>query len=300
MVFLLSDHIKDFLSYCRQKGHSQNTIAAYRNSLEKFMAYAHAQQVTRAEGVTRPLLRGYAEMVSEAMSPGGAHARLRPLKTFFNWLEADEVIDKSPMRRIPLPKLPRKILPAISPQEVQALLGVARQSRHPLRDSALVGVLYDTGLRVSELCGLALTDIQPGGRLEVREAKGGRSRIVPISRTALKLISRYVSQERPATSMLHLFLLDAETPVNRDSVKQLLGRLCKSADIASYSPHAFRRGFAVNFLRNSGDVFTLQRILGHSSLEMTNRYAVLQVDDLKNVHIRASPLTHSKRGERGI
>ena len=92
-----------------------------------------------------------------------------------------------------------------------------------------------------------------------------------------------------------MLLADAETPLNGDSLKQLLRRLCKAAQIEEYSPHTFRRGFAVNFLRGGGDVFTLQRILGHATLEMTNRYAVLQAEDLKDVHRVASPLSNLNR-----
>ncbi|MDV6373676.1 tyrosine-type recombinase/integrase [Deinococcus sp. ZS9-10] len=279
---------------CRQRGHSKATLAAYRTSLDKFTVYAEAAGVTRAEAVTRTLLRSYASSLTEQMSPGGAHARLRPLKTFFLWLEADEVVEKSPMQRVSMPKLPRQILPAVEPQDVERLMAAALCNRHPQRDRAVIAVLYDTGLRVSELCGLQLDDIQPGGRLNIRQAKGGKDRIVPISRVGLRHLARYVQTERPTSPLAEVFLTLPDTAVCRDTVKQLLARLCQAAGTAIYSPHAFRRGFAVNYLRNSGDVFTLQRILGHASLEMTNRYAVLNTEDLKDVHRRASPMSALK------
>lgn len=294
MHFTLAQHIQDFLMGCRQRGHSKATLAAYRTSLDKFTAYAAAEGVTRAEAVTRTLLRNYASSLTEQMSPGGAHARLRPLKTFFLWLEADEVIEKSPMRRVSMPRLPRQILPAVEPDVVERLMEAALGNRHPQRDRAIVAVLYDTGLRVSELCGLHLDDIQPGGRLNIRQAKGGRDRIVPISRTGLKHLVRYIQTERPASPLPEVFLTLPDTAVCRDTVKQLLARLCVTAGTDIYSPHTFRRGFAVNYLRNSGDVFTLQRILGHASLEMTNRYAVLNTEDIKDVHRRASPMSALK------
>lgn len=295
MHFTLRQHTQDFLMHCRQKGHSKGTMAAYKVSLDKFLAYADAAGVTRAEDVTRQLMRSYADHLSEVLSPGGAHARLRPVKTFFTWLEADEVLEKSPMRRVAMPKMPRKILPAIDAEQVQQLLEVARGSRHPLRDRAVLAVLFDTGVRASELCGLQLEDVQTGGRLHIRNAKGGRGRIVPISRAGLRHLTRYINTERPETRLPEVFLANDETPLNRDSVKQMLERLCRSAGLPVFTPHTFRRGFAVNYLRNSGDVFSLQRILGHTSLEMTNRYAVLQDEDLKDVHRRASPMSALKR-----
>lgn len=295
MHFTLTQHTQDFLMHCRQKGHAPGTMAAYTLAIRKFLDYASAAGVRQAEEVTRPFMRTYAQHLSETLSPGAAHARLRPIKTFFTWLEADEVIEKSPMRRVPMPKLPRQILPAIDAEQVAQLMTVAQHSRHALRDRAVLAVLFDTGVRVSELCGIHLEDVQAGGRIHIRQAKGGRGRVVPISRTGLRHLTRYINTERPKTRLPEVFLSNDETPMNRDSVKQMLERLCRSANLPNFTPHTFRRGFAVNYLRNSGDVFSLQRILGHTTLEMTNRYAVLHDDDLKDVHRRASPMSGVRR-----
>lgn len=295
MHFTLKHHTQDFLMYCRQKGHAPGTQAAYTQALSKFVLYAEAAGITHAEEVTRAFMRDYAQHLTETLSPGAAHARLRPLKTFFTWLEDDEVLRKSPMSRVPMPKLSRQILPAIDADQVKILLDVAQHSRHPLRDRAVLAALFDTGVRVSELCGIHLPDVQAGGRIHVRQAKGGRGRVVPISRVGLRHLTRYIDNERPRTQRPEVFLSNEDTPMNRDSVKQMLERLCRAANLPVFTPHTFRRGFAVNYLRNSGDVFTLQRILGHTTLEMTNRYAVLQDDDLKDVHRRASPMSSVRR-----
>ena len=296
MKLILRDQMQDFLDDCQQKGHSRNTLGAYRNALWKFTEYAAQHGAVNVEDVTRALLRQYAASLSSELSPGGAHARLRPLKTFFTWLEADELIARSPMRRVTLPKLPTQLLPAVGPEEVQRLMRAAGQSRHPLRDRALLAVLYDTGVRVSELCGLQCQELQSGGRLEVKQAKGSRARVVPISRAAVRHVTRYLQDERPESPLGEVFLCHPDAAMNRNTVKQLLERLCKVADIEPVSPHAFRRGFAVNYLRNAGDVFSLQRILGHRSLEMTNRYAVLNTEDLRSMHRQASPLTALQQG----
>ncbi|MFC6616573.1 tyrosine-type recombinase/integrase [Deinococcus radiophilus] len=158
----LQHHIQDFLAYGRQRGHSPNTLAAYRSALNKFAEYAAEQHVTSVSGVTRQLLRAYAAEIGGTLSPGGAHARLRPLKTFFMWLEDDEVLDRSPMRRVSLPKLPKHILPAVTRADMGLLLAAAGESNHPLRDRAMLVLLYDTGVRASELCGIRLDDLQPG------------------------------------------------------------------------------------------------------------------------------------------
>ena len=143
------------------------------------------------------------------------------------------------MARVALPKLPRMILKAVGPEDIKLLMKVAQRSRHPLRDRALLAVLYDTGLRVSELCALHLRDIQPGGRLTVREAKGKQSRIVPVSRVTLRHLHHYIQSERPDSVLPEVFLTTLESAMNRDPVKQLLERLCRAAGTEIYTPHCF-------------------------------------------------------------
>ena len=290
----LEDHIRDYLSECRSRGLSQNTLNTYQNSLGKFGVWARTRKLTLTSEVTRTLLREYSSELGTLLQPGGAHARLRVMRSFFRWLHAEEEILKNPMERVALPRLSQQIGTAVGLQEVRQLLECAKGTRNPLRDAAIIGTLFDCGLRVSELCGLGIADVIPAGRLEVRQGKGGKVRVIPISRVALRLIRRYVDGERGTHSALQLFVSATGTAMNRDGVKQLLSRLCGLAVVKSYSPHTFRRGFAVEYLRAGGDVFSLQRILGHSTLEMTRRYVALSGEDLRVAHLSASPLSRLK------
>ncbi|PYE53302.1 tyrosine-type recombinase/integrase [Deinococcus yavapaiensis] len=149
---------------------------------------------------------------------------------------------------------------------------------------------FDSGVRASELAALDLTDVKPEGYVVVRHGKGGKSRAVPVERGTIKAIRLYVTTERDEDAPHRTLFLANGEPMARATLDKLLDRLCRLADLPRLSAHAFRRGFGVQYLRNGGDVFTLQRIFGHTSLEMSNRYALLNGDDLKQAHRRASPM----------
>ncbi|MBX8466709.1 tyrosine-type recombinase/integrase [Deinococcus sp. RIT780] len=287
----LQQIINEFLLDGEARGHSVLTTRAYRTAFRAFTDWLSERQVDRINQLTPALLREYAVHCSATLSPGGAHARLRPVKTLLKWAHQEELVAHDLTRRLPMPKLSREPLPAVRFGDFQKLLGAARvKSRSPLRDVALLTVLYDTGVRASEALALRLEDIRPEGFLLVRQGKGGKSRSVPMERATLKAIRAYIHQERHEDPGSPVLFLAGDQPLTRGALDKLLERLSTFAGLPRLSAHTFRRGFAVQYLRNGGDVFTLQRIFGHSSLEMSNRYAQLMDDDVKVVHRRASPL----------
>lgn len=291
----LSEHVTEFLSDCRARGHSPYTVRAYSFAFSKYVAWARTQGVSDITQVTRPHLRAWAEQCSKELSPGGAHARLRPLRTFFLWLEREDVISANPMSRVALPRLVRKHQPDVDAKAVRKLLQAAVSgSRCPLRDAALVALMFDTGLRASEVAGIQLAHVH-AARIEVHNAKGGKFRSVPVSRAALTYVRRYVQKERPETTVRELFVSPGGEAIRGPTLGKMLDRLSERAKLPHVSPHMLRRGFAVELLRGGGDVFSLQRIMGHSTLEMSNRYAQLLDDDLEGVHRAASPLRRALR-----
>ena len=283
--------IREYENDCISRGHSPHTISAYRIALRQFRQHAEGLEAAFPELVTPAVVRSFAAESMKLLSAGGAHARLRVVRSFLRWAKEEEYFEKNPMERVPMPKLPHKVLDAVTPQDMKMLLREAQKSTTPLKYQAMLAVLYDTGLRVSELWALELRDVLPTQCFFVRDAKGGKDRIVPFSRQTLKLVQQYVKQERESTSLPSLFVVNVQTPYSNVSIYKWLERLCSRAGVKRYGPHCFRRGFAVNYLRNGGDVFTLQRIMGHSTLAMTNRYAAMTTDDLQDVHRRASPFS---------
>ncbi len=275
---------------CTARGHAITTLKAYRTALRQFIAFVNQHDVNTVDDLRTPIVRAFAAHCMRELSPGGAHARLRVVRSFLRWATQEGYFAQSPMDRVPMPRLSQKILDAVPPQDMRKMMNAAHASDTPLKYQALLAVLYDTGIRVSELHKLQLKDLLPSQCLFIREAKGGKDRVVPISRPTFKLLNNYIRNERPDSALPEIFLVDEISQYSNISIYKLLERLCRRAGTKRYSPHTFRRGFAVNYLRNGGDVFTLQRIMGHSTLTMTNRYAAMGTDDIQDVHRRASPM----------
>ena len=236
---------------------------------------------------------------------------LRSLRIFFSWLISEGIIESNPFDRVKIPRPPRKIIPTFSDCQIQQLLDII-DTRTPegYRDYAVVLTLIDTGMRVSELCHLKLDNVWlEEGMLKVL-GKGNKERLIPIGKRVQRCLWHYMSRFRaePSTASSNfLFLTRHGRPLTKDRVEKIIACYGKKAGLKGVrcSPHTLRHTAAVRFLRNGGDVFSLQRILGHASLEMTRRYCELADIDVKRAHSTASPVDNLEvkirhQHERGI
>ena len=158
-----------------------------------------------------------------------------------------------------------------------------------LRDYASLTLLIDCGLRGSELCNLKVTDANTAqGLLIVRQGKGRKDRVVPMSPQAIRVVRKFAAT-RPSDG--HLFATAKRERFTAGSLLQLVQRVGKAADVTNANVHRFRHTFAIAWLRNNGDVMTLQRVMGHANLSTTQVYLSLTTEDLQRGHATASPLS---------
>ena len=217
------------------------------------------------------------------------------LRAFFNWLLNEEVISESPMERISVPVARSNQIQPFTPEQVRAILDAARHSKHKRRDEALVALLLDSGVRVSEACGLRVKDIDWHNHRCTVLGKGNKTRTAPLGRSSSRLLWQYLKEERRGPDE-PLFLSDrgqrTGEALTRNGMFQLIQRLGQRAGLEAIrcSPHTFRHTFAVMFLRAGGNSFTLKEILGHTSLHITNRYVALAQADIDNQHRQFSPM----------
>ena len=195
-----------------------------------------------------------------------------------------------------IPRPARKIIPTFSDFQIQQLLNVI-DTRVPegYRNYTIILTLLDTGMRVSELCHLKVDNIWlEDGMLKVL-GKGNKERLIPIGKRVQRLLWRYINRYRPEAVTANsnfVFLTKDGRPLTKDRVEKIMTYYGKKAELKGVrcSPHTLRHSAAVRFLRNGGDVFSLQRMLGHASLEMTRKYCELADIDVKRAHIIASPV----------
>lgn len=220
---------------------------------------------------------------------------LRALRAFWSWAVAEGFIDDNPFSTFKIPKAPKRVIPALSTGQLVSLIeAIDVSTPQGYRDYAVVLLLADTGLRVSELTGLKLDDVDLERRVLKVWGKGAKERMVPFGVRAQRALLFYSNFYRPepATPLIQeFFLTEAGQPLKKRRVEAVVKRYGRKAGITVIrcSPHTLRHTAAVMYIRNGGDIFTLQQILGHSSLDIVRIYVNLAQSDIEAAHRKYSP-----------
>jgi len=303
------------------EGKSPNAIAIVTNSVSYFQNFLAQRISADVTHVSHHEIRAFVLYLQQkrcfsghrfnrvqdsGLSGHSINCYLRSLRIFFSWLISEGIIQSNPFERVKIPRAPKKVIPTFSDSQIQQLLNVI-DTRTPqgYRDYAIILTLLDTGMRVSELCHLKLDDVWlEDGMLKVM-GKGNKERLIPIGKRVQRLLWRYISRYRPEPAGANcnfLFLTREGKLLNKDRVEKIMACHRRKAGLKGVrcSPHTLRHTAAGRFLRNGGDVFSLQRLLGHSSLEMTRRYCELADVDVKRAHAKASPVDNLRITTRRV
>jgi site-specific recombinase XerD len=218
---------------------------------------------------------------------------MRGVRAFFNFLEREELTSSNPMRKVKMPKLDKTILPAFTPDEI-ATLERATEGKDPrnVRNRALIFLLLDTGLRVSECVSLRVGDVDPATGLAKVMGKGRKERIVRLGTGTMRAYHRYL-RLRGGTQGDPLWLGE-RGPMTVAGISETLEKLGKSCGVHVH-PHKFRRTCALFMLRSGADVFSVQHLLGHSDLTVLRRYLAQTEADVARAHERHSPVDGLRR-----
>lgn len=283
---LMSVALEDYF-YAKSPVLSVSANTWYRQKLGLFEAWCRERGVVDLDDITRPLLRQYVRHVKETkplLAPRTLHGYVRVLKAFFNWCAAEGYSSRSLMTRFEMPKLDTKVIAVFTPKHIAALFAAcdvrAESPQQAARDKAILAVLLDTGVRANELCTLTLdvVHITRDDAFLIVTGKGNKQREVGLGLKARHLLSRYLHGFRgaysPRESERTVFLAKGATPLRPEGLHRLLDSLRDRADITDIpvNPHRFRHTFAVNFMEQNNDVLRLSRILGHTSLAVTDNY----------------------------
>jgi len=283
----LSTTIQNFLLERRAARYSPNTLRCYRVTFDKlvdFFGDIAIQQITRIkiiefldnqENVSAKTLRNY-------------HADLSAL---WQWAVQRGLCDENIIRSIRAPIAEKKEVVPFERTEIVALINQATQSANQEvahRNKAIIYTLLDTGVRASEMCGLKIQDINQVTMHITVFGKGRKERRIPISETTLSTIKNYLDQRTGKSDWVFTTLNNR--PINRNRLADILEAVGGRAGVARAHPHRFRHTFAIQFLRNGGSIYSLQRILGHTTLDMVKRYLAISQIDLDRDHALASPV----------
>lgn len=278
----------DFLEDKEYQGVRPMTIDFYRRNFEHFLRDTSVEAFERVtEGTIRSWLLDHRHVSLATLA-----AYDRSLRVTFNWFEKRGYVAVSPMASLPKRKPPRTVVDTFKHSELKKIMRVAHSGRNPRRDVALVTLLLDTGLRIGEATTMKLEDIAWKESCVRVDGKTG-PRSVPFGRRTKATLKAYVDRERKAAAPgeRHVFLTRSGCILTPHAGTQHVGNLVRDAciKVRKKGPHTFRHTFAVEFIRAGGDAFSLQRLLGHSTLDMTRRYVHLADSDLREAHRKFAP-----------
>ncbi|MBC7765515.1 MAG: site-specific tyrosine recombinase XerD [Hyphomonadaceae bacterium] len=279
----------------KEKKLSINTLASYRRDLTQFVTYLKLCKIYQLHEVSHPILASYlVDLGQKGRSAATLTRAGATLRSFYNYLQAQEGVLDNPAKMLTLPKIQKSMPSILSPEEVELLLEQPScMDLKGLRDKAMLELLYACGIRVSELMGLNLEDVSL--ELGVIRCKGiDRERIIPIGRIALVALKNYTSTARNKMisdkAETALFVNVNGKRMTRQGFWKLVKHYQEKACIAKdITPHTLRHSFAAHLLENGADLKSIQEMLGHADISTTQIYAQLSSSKIKNVYERSHP-----------
>ena len=275
------DTISQYLEYLElEKGLALNTIEAYRRDL-----YSFADTIETLEKIDRLQINSYIRSLKEKnLAPTSVIRKVASLRGFFKWANSMSIIEKNPASTLEQPKVPQRLPKVISLKEIEEIL---HSDLSPLQ-AVIIELLYSSGLRVSELANLKISDIDRSSKYIRCFGKGSKERIIPIGKKALESLEKYIPERDLLIKRFNLstkkLLINADGRfINRQDIYNLIHKKGKEIN-KNISPHTLRHSFATHLLENGADLRVVQELLGHSDVSTTQLYTHISKKRLKEVY----------------
>ena len=298
----MQEQIQQFLDYLEaEKGYSINTLAAYQNDLSQFLIFLQQlpleQRPQTWDDVTRDHIVSYIlEMKEREYASSTIARKVAAVKSFFKFLESTGQIAVNPAKDMETPRAEKHLPATISAQEVDRLLEApSGDGPAALRDRAMLELLYATGLRVSELVALNVSDVNLDDGTVRCLGKGKKERILPLYERARRALAQYVHEGRPKLLGEHndeqaLFLNRRGTRLTRQGLWLIIKRYVEQVGIKeNVTPHTLRHSFATHMLRGGADLRAVQQMLGHANISTTQIYTQVTPDRMREVYDETHP-----------
>jgi len=311
----MKDTLKDFLQYLRRRDVSPHTLTAYENDVATFLQHTAQIRQRTVESLTPLDLDAFAiraflgQLHKQRLSATSSARKLSAIHTFVKFLRREELLEDDPAALVAAPKIPETIPAHLTVAEMSRLLEMP-DSSNPLgrRDRAILELFYASGLRLSELVGLDMEDVNVSGRMVRVLGKGRKERLVPFNSSTADAIRAYLKDRAALTGRLRLqpdpkikarsrrpaqaplFLNYRGERLSARSVDRLVPRYVAECGAKfGISPHALRHSFATHLLANGADLRAIQEMLGHARLSTTQRYTHVNAQQLIDVYKKSHP-----------
>lgn len=285
--------LKEYLAVLKlERNLAGNTLASYKNDISAFINFLKNDNVEDLSEVNAKMLVEFFRILKDMGLTSTSAARYHSsLKGFFSYLHQNGYITSNPVDKINAPKLSRKLPVVLNVNEIDNILEVPdTNDKYGLRDKAILETLYACGLRVSELINLRISDLYLKEEVIRVFGKGSKERLVPIGRSAIKWLNKYLTKSRPLLekklkSENIVFLNTRGTKFSRMGLWKIICFCAKQAGIEKeVHPHTFRHSFATHLIEGGADLRAVQEMLGHSDISTTQIYTHIDRDYIKQVH----------------
>jgi len=311
----ITDAFTYFITLKKTEGVRERTMTDYHNLFGYFTGWLAEKHpdITQINDITTNVLREYSVYLSEekfnaktgakGLSPYTVNVRMRFLKAFFNALFRENIVNANPANNIKLMKVDAETFEPLTDKELRLLLDAPDDREYAqFRDKVAMYLMLDTGMRINEVCSLEVADVDFKARaiiLPAKKNKNRKPRIIPFSNSTMKLLLELIAENRTHFDTTYVFVSNIGTPYQPNSFRKRLHTYRDKVGITKrVSPHVFRHQFCHDFIMNGGDVFTLQRIVGHADISTTRKYIQMTGQDLKDQHAQFSPIVRIRNKYR--
>ena len=292
----LTTYFKDFENFLKlERNLSFNTIKSYRSDLKKFEFYLSKTSVKKLSFIGPEIVREFLYEQSKRVSVKTQGRIISTLKTFFNFLVLEKLINDSPIENIDYPKVDSKIPLVLSTDEIDKIISCAFSKKFGLRNQTIIEIMYSCGLRVSEVTEMKISNIFFDESLIKILGKGNKERFIPLSRTAKKLLYNYITYNRKnfsqdKQSIDTVFLNNRGKKLTRVMVYNIINDAALEAKInKKISPHTLRHSFATHLIENGASIISIQKMMGHENVVTTEKYLHVNKKHLIETMIKFHP-----------
>ena len=290
-VFIIND-IKEYIVFISQvKNLSENTSKSYERDLKKLHLFLSDLNISEYSQISAETCSAWVgSLYSQNNNPKSIQRHLSSAKGFFRFLKKNNLIQSSPFELISAPKSSSILPEVLSPEDVEQLLNFKPTNMIEIRDMAIIELMYSSGLRVSETANINISDFEENKTFLRVLGKGSKTRLVPMGRFAITAINNWLMErEKILNNTDALFLNSKGTRLTVRSIQLRLKKMAVKQGLPPIHPHMLRHSFATHMLESSGDLRTIQELLGHSSLSTTQIYTKLDYQHLAKIYDQAHP-----------
>ena len=295
--------VSKYLEYLEnEKKYSKHTVTAYINDIETLIHFLSSEDLGQLSYMTNRIAKFYVASLHNQYDPKSIRRKISSVRTLYDYLIEEEILKDNPFENVDLPKVRKSLPKFIYEDEMMKFLNnIETKTALGHRNKVIFELLYGSGLRVSELTGITLSDIDFIKQEIIIHGKGSKDRIVPVHGLAIKTIKAYLSDARIELALKHqektnLLLLNYKgTALTPRGVRVILNReLEKQASAMNLTPHSFRHSFATHLLNRGVDLRVVQELLGHVSLSTTQIYTKVSREKLQDEYLKAHPRAFKK------